>query len=383
LRQILARGAADLTSSSGVAPESVAIFCRIVDYFGDAGFCWRLSLALRQMGVARVLLVIDRLNILDELRGSQRADGLEVLPWNVWADIWARDGVPPQHRVDAVVEAFACDPPQAFLQALPDHAAWITLDYLATEPWADGVHGRSSPSPALAHPAARTRRWFVPGFSEATGGLLHGSWRHVDAQQRQRWRARLAGRDVGDDTLLVMGFGYADAPWDALARCLAQRLPEGFSSFALWRPSGLQFSQSEFDEILQSCDLNFVRGEDSFVRAHWASAGPWRVPFLWQPYRQQELAHGHKLAGWMHQIFQHPDLAPMADMHWAWNGLRPALSHQGVHLAAAWVGMVERFPAVRMQQHRACLRFAARRSLESRLLEMLGERSANNPGKHS
>ena len=361
-------------------PRSIAIFCRIVDYFGDAGFCWRLSVALRQMGVARVLLVIDRLNILDELRGSHRVAGLEVLPWNVWADRWERDGVPQEHCVDAVIEAFACDPPQAFLRAQPAHAAWLTLDYLATEPWADGVHGRPSPSPALAHPAARGRRWFVPGFSQATGGLLHGSWRHIDARQRAQWRGRLAGRDVGEDTFLVMAFGYADAPWDALRRCLQQQLPAGFSSFAFWRPTGVQFPQPEFDQILQACDLNFVRGEDSFVRAHWASAGPWQVPFVWQPYRQQELAHGHKLAGWMHQILQHPDLAPLADLHWAWNGLRPAASHQDVQLDRAWRSLAGRFQAARTQQHRACLHLAGRQSLESRLLEMLGGRSANVPG---
>jgi hypothetical protein len=31
--------------------------------------------------------------------------------------------------------------------------------------------------------------------------------------------------------------------------------------------------QEHYDELLWACDINFVRGEDSFVRAHWA-AGP-------------------------------------------------------------------------------------------------------------
>ena len=39
-------------------------------------------------------------------------------------------------------------------------------------------------------------------------------------------------------------------------------------------------TQADYDRLLWSCDLNFVRGEDSFVRAQWAGA-----PFVWQVYR--------------------------------------------------------------------------------------------------
>ncbi|NBP27297.1 MAG: DUF2331 family protein [Betaproteobacteria bacterium] len=33
------------------AIQTITIFCRIVDFFGDAGFCWRLAVALKQLGV--------------------------------------------------------------------------------------------------------------------------------------------------------------------------------------------------------------------------------------------------------------------------------------------------------------------------------------------
>jgi uncharacterized repeat protein (TIGR03837 family) len=48
--------------------------------------------------------------------------------------------------------------------------------------------------------------------------------------------------------------------------------------------------QARYDELLWTCDLNFVRGEDSFVRAQWAAK-----PFVWQIYPQAEDAHLVKL----------------------------------------------------------------------------------------
>ena len=49
-------------------------------------------------------------------------------------------------------------------------------------------------------------------------------------------------------------------------------------------------SQENYDRLLWSCDLNFVRGEDSFVRAQWAAR-----PFIWHIYAQDETAHHAKL----------------------------------------------------------------------------------------
>jgi len=97
-----------------------------------------------------------------------------------------------------------------------------------------------------------------------------------------------------------MAFGYPDAPWDELRQAFQSHgLPSGFKQAVFWHPKGLEVTQDEFDIALQACDLNFVRGEDSFVRAHWAAASRWQVPFVWQPYRQDDNAHADKLNGWL------------------------------------------------------------------------------------
>ncbi|PWB54573.1 MAG: hypothetical protein C3F18_06655, partial [Nitrosomonadales bacterium] len=52
--------------------------------------------------------------------------------------------------------------------------------------------------------------------------------------------------------------------------------------------------QLRYDEFLWACDCNFVRGEDSFVRAQWAAR-----PFVWHIYPQQEDAHWVKLQAFL------------------------------------------------------------------------------------
>ena len=141
------------------------------------------------------------------MAGKTVQPAVSVVSWQDAEQRWQSHGVGKAEQADVVIEAFACDPPDAFLRSLSDQTQWITLDYLATEPWADQVHGGLSPSPRLSYPAARRRRWFIPGFSGQTGGLLHGRWRHISADERRAWRARLAGRSIADDVFLILGFG--------------------------------------------------------------------------------------------------------------------------------------------------------------------------------
>lgn len=52
--------------------------------------------------------------------------------------------------------------------------------------------------------------------------------------------------------------------------------------------------QERYDELLWACDVNFVRGEDSCVRAQWAAK-----PFVWQIYPQHDAVHWQKLQAFL------------------------------------------------------------------------------------
>jgi uncharacterized repeat protein (TIGR03837 family) len=55
--------------------------------------------------------------------------------------------------------------------------------------------------------------------------------------------------------------------------------------------------QDAFDQRLWECDLNFVRGEDSFVRAQWAGQ-----PLVWHPYPQEDDAHLTKMDAFLTRL---------------------------------------------------------------------------------
>jgi uncharacterized repeat protein (TIGR03837 family) len=77
--------------------------------------------------------------------------------------------------------------------------------------------------------------------------------------------------------------------------------------------SALPYTDQEgFDEMLWACDLNFVRGEDSLVRALWAGR-----PFIWQIYPQDDNAHHAKLEAFLEWL-QAPE--SVRNAHRTWNG---------------------------------------------------------------
>jgi uncharacterized repeat protein (TIGR03837 family) len=71
--------------------------------------------------------------------------------------------------------------------------------------------------------------------------------------------------------------------------------------------------QPDYDKLLWACDFNFVRGEDSFVRAQWA-----RRPFVWHIYPQDEILHHKKLRAFLARYAT--GLDSLAEFSLAWNG---------------------------------------------------------------
>ena len=147
---------------------SCEIFCSVVDNLGDAGVCWRLARQLAGEHGWKVRLWIDDLHPLSKLHPGivpglerQQADGVEV---RRWSKTFA--GATP---AQVVIEAFACDLPPRFIEAMaarPKPPLWINLEYLSAEHWVRGCHGLPSPQPPVR------KYFFFPGFVPGTGGLL-------------------------------------------------------------------------------------------------------------------------------------------------------------------------------------------------------------------
>lgn len=347
------------------------IFCRVVDNFGDAGVCWRLARQLAAEHALDVTLWLDDLAPLariapgvDRELALQRAMGVTVRRWNEpFADT---------EVADATIEAFGCGLPDRYVAAMvrrPVAPIWFVLEYLSAEAWVDGSHGLASPHPRL--PLAR-RFWF-PGFTSRTGGLLRERGlleardRFVDDRGAQRdfW-ARLNAPPAADGEVRASLFSYANpglpalfetwAAGDAPVSCI---VPDGVGAAELveWTGGNVPRSgapvtrgaltihaipflpQDDYDRLLWGCDVNFVRGEDSFVRAQWAAR-----PFVWHIYPQAENAHWRKLDAFLDLYAAALDGAPAAGVRglWhAWNG-----SAGAADLGTAWCGYISAHAAL-------------------------------------
>lgn len=345
------RGAAFSATISPV-PQSPAwtwdVFCRVIDNYGDAGVAWRLARELGARG-QQVRLWLDDAGLLDRLAPGARQGrfaGVRVLRWTcpLPADAWAQ--LPPSH---VWIEAFGCDLPLPFVAWRRQHEAvhgqpvWINLEYLSAEAFPRRAHGL--PSPVSAGPAAGWTKWFFyPGFDRATGGLLRerdlprqqadfdgAAWLRVHAPDlpaaRGARRLSLFCYEPPALPALLRQLDAAPEPQQLLvtagrASAAVRALVDGPGGQSLQPAGGLAIShlpfltQAGFDRLLWSCDLNFVRGEDSLVRALWAGK-----PFVWQPYPQGDGVHADKLAAFL--AWLQPPAAVRA-LHRTWSGLGDA-----------------------------------------------------------
>lgn len=300
---------------------SVDIFCRVVDNFGDIGVCWRLARQLADT-TARppIRLWVDDLHSFAKIEPAVAIDaavqtvrGIELVHWT---------NTPPVHTPHhVVIEAFACDPPPAFIAGMAQqHSLWINLEYLSAEAWVESCHAL----PSLQSNGLK-KYFFFPGFTPKTGGLLR---EHDLIARRDHWRSQPERRwqllrQLGVAPKLIEGlqqgwrqvflFCYPSAPASALVQTLGRQstpsvilVPAGIlppiKHHASTGPQSntahiveIPFvDQNTFDQLLWSSDVNFVRGEDSLVRALWAGQ-----PLVWQIYEQDEQAHLDKLTAWL------------------------------------------------------------------------------------
>ena len=332
------------------------IFCRVVDNYGDIGVCWRLARQLSQEYAFEVRLWVDDLNALAALcpeatlSATQTIEGIKV---QHWAANFPSTAVP----ADVVIEAFACELPDSYIAAMLAQkqqgklTQWFNLEYLSAEDWVEGCHGLN----ALQPQTGLNKTWFFPGFTQKTGGLLSeaklGTQRDNFSNDRQAlnaWREQIAGIKSPINSLWISLFAYENTAlasllnnWQqsptpiiclvpsgriqtSLKDCLAKQSPQlSFNKDSKLHLGNLQLiaipflTQLAYDQLLWACDLNFVRGEDSFVRAQWA-----QKPFVWHIYPQEDAAHCDKLEAFLDKYTSHAPPAlktAIEDLHRQWN----------------------------------------------------------------
>lgn len=339
---------------------SLSLFCKVIDNYGDIGICWRLARQLVYEHQLVVTLWVDDLasfkrlcpDVLVDVE-TQKIEHVTIRHWRDQHGQFVAEDI-----ADIVIEFFGCDLPSSYLTAMAarkPHPVWLNLEGLSAEKWVEGCHQLPSPHPSLSI----TKYFFFPGFTKQTGGLLLESGLQEQRRQFQQDQVKMSGflsqlgvTQTEMTSLKVSLFCYPHAPiaelfdsWQNGVEKVTCLVPEGVAREALenflGQPANVGahaskgaltvrvipfLSQPDYDQLLWACDLNFVRGEDSFVRAQWANR-----PFIWHIYPQDKDLHHVKLNAFL-QCFT-ASTAHWVDFSLAWND---AISTEEVDFTARW-----------------------------------------------
>lgn len=382
---------------------TLALFCKVVDNYGDIGICWRLARQLwREHGV-HVSLWVDDLHSfrricpeVDVTAAAQTVQGVLVRHWRDQEGTFA-----PEEVADIVIEFFAVDIPPGYVAAMAQRTprpVWFNLEGLTAEEWVEGCHRLPSMHPRLK----LTKHFFFPGFTVKTGGVLHEAGLDEERLAFQADRTAMAaflgglGLSAAEmEALKVSLFCYPHAPvaellraWSEGSRPVTCLVPEGVAAEAVqaFMRSGARagdsatagaltvrvlpfVAQPDYDRLLWACDLNFVRGEDSFVRAQWAGR-----PFVWHIYPQDENLHHKKLRAFLGRYAD--GLPALERFSLGWNG---AIDIDA--MPVAWQDLQGELPRIAIRAEEWRREVLAHGDLTTKLLQFARELrlAAQNP----
>lgn len=322
----------------------VDIFCTVIDNFGDIGVAWRLAQQLQQAHNQQVRLWLDDLSALiclcPEVLGQVDVQNYLGINLRVWRnDKFPVDMIPAK----LVIEAFGCTIPSAYrLQMKHTNSHWVNLEYFSAENWVVDCHLM----PSLQSDGLQ-KTFFMPSIRQHTGGLLReqnliqqrNAFQH-DASQQTQWLTVHSIPPPTPRSLKLSLFSYENCHIGTLIAQLIhapypitlyvpqskslvsvnQALSKTLTRGDTYRQGQLSLHlipflpQTEYDHLLWYCDFNFVRGEDSLVRAIWAGK-----PFIWHIYPTEDSAHHDKLNAFLQHYYANTPADSLIQLNRLWN----------------------------------------------------------------
>lgn len=305
--------------------KTLDIFCEIIDNYGDIGVVYRIAKELQKIFPKSKIRAF--LNKLDEFKKinsqvldlpSQNIDGIEYITFD-----YLRDNANELLTAQVIIEAFGCQIPEEYMEIAYDNSELlINLEYLSAEDWIEDFHLQSSP---LGRGKLK-KVFFMPGFTEKSGGVIADS-NYLERIQRvlenkefyeKKYLSDIEDREnkiVGtlfsyeknftplledlkklDKDVVILAMG--EKTQDSLRKILKNFSIEDFRNSLKYGKIEIRFlnflNQEEYEELINIVDFNFVRGEDSFIRAVLTGK-----PYMWHIYCQEEYAHMDKIEGFL------------------------------------------------------------------------------------
>ena len=295
---------------SNKSPIVCHLTCKVIDFFGDIGVAWRIAKQLKVDFNIEVYLLVDDLVTTKRLIPSidlslqkQTINGINICHCDFSED---STSLPPPP--DFVFNLFNIDLPHSYKTLIKrKKSKYIAIEYLSAEPWVDNFHLKPSIDPR----SGLIKTYFYPGFTNQTGGLIREKGLFLRREAFNQSRRKKFIQSLGGDPNLysISLFYYPIQKIEVFLDVIdhikkpAQFFIPQYLFDLLKLKNNYQFihiipypflNHDDFDNLLWSCDLNFVRGEDSWTRAIWAGK-----PFIWQPYIQENNIHLIKLKAFL------------------------------------------------------------------------------------
>lgn len=305
--------------------KTLDIFCEIIDNYGDIGVVYRTAKELQKIfPESKIRVFLNRLDEFKKINSqvldlpSQNIDGIEYITFD-----YLRDNANELLTAQVIIEAFGCQIPKEYMEIAYDNSELlINLEYLSAEDWIEDFHLQSSP---LGRGKLK-KVFFMPGFTEKSGGVIADS-NYLERIQRvlenkefyeKKYLSDIEDREnkiVGtlfsyeknftplledlkklDKNVVILAMG--EKTQDSLRKILKDFSIEDFRNSLKYGKIEIKFlnflNQEEYEELINIVDFNFVRGEDSFIRAVLTGK-----PYMWHIYCQEEYAHMDKIEGFL------------------------------------------------------------------------------------
>lgn len=306
--------------------KSVDIFCEIIDNFGDIGVVYRVAKELKKIynNQVKIRVILNRIDEFLSINPSAKNLEIQEIDGICYGTYeYIKKNMCTFSTANVIIEAFGCTIPEEYMNVAYNNSDLIlNLEYLSAEDWVEDFHLQES----ILGKGKLRKFFFMPGFTEKTGGIITDSL-YLDritkvknnlSEYRKKY---LKNIDNYDNKLIGTIFTYEKnfAPLmrdlkkldrEVALLAMGEKTQESFKEFFkknfveklgnIYKYGKIEIefydflSQEEYEELINVVDFNFVRGEDSFIRAVLTGK-----PYLWHIYCQKEFIHMDKLQGFL------------------------------------------------------------------------------------
>ena len=305
--------------------KTLDIFCEIIDNYGDIGVVYRVAKELQRVFPdSKIRVFLNRLEEFKKINSNvkdipiQNLDNIEYITFD-----YLKENSRTLSTSQVIIEAFGCKIPDEYMDIAYDNSELlINLEYLSAEDWIEDFHLQSSP----LGKGKLKKIFFMPGFTEKSGGIIADS-NYLNRINKvlnnkeyysNKYLSDIKNREnklVGtlfsyeknftqfledlrkiDREVVILAMG--EKTQESLRKILKNFSIEHFRNSLKYGKIEIRFldflNQEEYEELINTVDFNFVRGEDSFIRAVLTGK-----PYMWHIYCQEEYAHLDKIEGFL------------------------------------------------------------------------------------